>query len=947
MKKTSSPKHTNITRANQTASRPIRLSAMRLLAAGALCAAAPASAIEITNVGQFQPALDNATINGNDFTIQLIITDGDLNLGGDDFFVGRAGRGLARISTLDGVTRTVTNGSITVLSADDANYSLLTLDPSVSWNTAVIVEEFSRLDIDGPAALGASATVTAEAGSEIRLFTFDGVVNTWTASDFAKITGADDQTTIAIVGNGETILNALPTFDALIDFNIYADFDDFAANPAADPLATLSANLSGNHAVSMTVGTLDLDDFDFTIDSLEGALDARIDLGSGTLTTGDTSDTTFAGIISGTGDLTKTGTGSFTLSGINTYTGTTTVTEGRLILDADQTGPSAVVIEDGGTVQINIDQTGTPTYDVQTGGTLELFADLDDDVAITADGLVELNSIDQTFGSIAGGGTINLEDADLVVGDATDTTFSGTINNSGSLTKVGTSNLTLSGVNTYTGQTTISEGTITLDGDLNDASTVSIATGATLDLNDNDETLGTIIGAGDITLGSGTLTVGNATDFAFDGVLSETGGLTKQGDGTLTLSAAQTFTGSTVVADGTLIVNGTLATSDITVNDGGTLALEAILTDAGSNVTVDDGGTLFGTGTIGNDLTNNGTISFVGPGLGDTLTVSGDYTQGSTGTLSTTLDGAGGLVVAGTFNAAGTLDINIPADPANFDINATYTPITAGSIVGNFDTVTSDFAFLDLTSTLNGGNVEITLARNAVALDSIARSANQATIAQVLDGLVGPTGELNDALNRVLASSEDGARATYDQLAGPAASTASTTIAASAVNQTHRILDQVVGVLPATSRPLGSFGRGNGPAEFDEFQHLMLFSTSVLEEGDIRYRPQNQDVDNDIRYRPGNQNADEGDLQYDPQQQELSQEKPTVAGLDPYPWATFYGGIGDQGDGAEGLDYNRFGLLVGLELQGAESEARYGISLGFEQADFEFNLDNGDVDLMS
>src|SRR5262249_41486119 len=66
------------------------------------------------------------------------------------------------------------------------------------------------------------------------------------------------------------------------------------------------------------------------------------------------------------------------------------------------------------------------------------------------------------------------------------------------------------------------------------------------------------------------------------------GGLTKLGAGTVTLTNASTFTGPTVVSNGTLAVNGSLLRSVVTVQAGGTLAG----TGATTNVTVNLGGAI-------------------------------------------------------------------------------------------------------------------------------------------------------------------------------------------------------------------------------------------------------------------------------------------------------------------------------------------------------------------
>jgi autotransporter-associated beta strand protein len=150
------------------------------------------------------------------------------------------------------------------------------------------------------------------------------------------------------------------------------------------------------------------------------------------------------------------------------------------------------------------------------------------------------------------------------------------------LTKSGTGALTISGANTYTGTTNINAGTLVLSGGsaIVDTGAVSLAntSGANLQLN-SSETIGSLSGGGSLggglLLGANTLTVGDASSKNFGGLISGTGGaLTKQGNGTLTLSAANTYTGTTTVTAGTLAygISDALASGAVTVN-GGTLDL--------------------------------------------------------------------------------------------------------------------------------------------------------------------------------------------------------------------------------------------------------------------------------------------------------------------------------------------------------------------------------------
>jgi autotransporter-associated beta strand protein len=898
--------------------RALRLSTRALLAAGALVVAAPAMGqVAVTNPAEFSIFLNDPSVG------ELQITGGNIDLSASLPFT----LAIEQIIEGDGTTRTVSDGEITIL-----NNAILAVNPDLIWDGDITVQDGGRVDLTAPTTLGAGGDVDLEDFGELRIF---GLGDTFDPTFWAKVTGVAGSSIISFAANDMT-LTGLPTFNANLEIVVYDSFqfNNAPQAPLTDPELIIGANLVGTNSLNIETGTLNLNNFDLTIGTLEGVEGTEVQLGTGTLTTGGANSTTFAGIISGTGDLTKIGTGTFTLTGVNTYTGTTTVSGGTLELEADQTGPTAVVVQNGGTIDINVDQTGTPGYTIENGGIANFSADVDDTTGVTIDagGTVNLNTLEQTFATVAGGGTLNLMFADLTVGDATDFTFSGDINGNdiSSFTKVGTGNMTVSGTSPFTGPTNVNAGTLTLDGafsgtnivtigaagtlvlngDINDAALMTISTGGMLDLNDNDETLGWIIGGGDVMLGTGTLTVGNTSTFTFDGTISETGGLTKQGTGTMTLSGPQTYTGATNITAGRLNANGDLATSGVTVGNGATFNLEGDLTSGAANLTVDDGGTFFGTATIGNNLTNNGLVTLIGPGAGDTITVNGNYVQGATGVLNIQIDNPGGLVVTGNANVSGTLNVGLPADPANFDITGTYNAITAGSITGSFDTITDEFAFLDLSNANVGGNIEITLARNAVAINSITTNNNQLNVANILDS-VGPTAELDDALNRILASSEAGARSTLDALAGGAAATAGAQIAANAVNQSHRVLDEVIGIAPATSRPKGSFSMAPSTNGFDEVDHLTLLSF------------------------------------YQGEAEQAEPQGPTIAGLKPLPWGKIYGGFGEQGDGAEGLDYTRYGLIVGLELESAESDATYGLSLGVEQAEFDFNQSNGEADITS
>jgi fibronectin-binding autotransporter adhesin len=182
------------------------------------------------------------------------------------------------------------------------------------------------------------------------------------------------------------------------------------------------------------------------------------------------------------------------------------------------------------------------------------------------------------------------------------------ITGSTSLTKTGAGNLTLSSTNTYTGDTFIKEGSLSLGSGSNRIPTNSVvtlgdtSTKATLILGSGgsprNQTIGglssTGLGGNVIGQGSGSaLSVNISGKSTFAGVLGGTGAnnnnlaLIKQGSGTLTLSGTNTYTGTTWLNGGTLVVSGSLANTTVTVANGTTLAGSGSI---GGNVTIQNGG---------------------------------------------------------------------------------------------------------------------------------------------------------------------------------------------------------------------------------------------------------------------------------------------------------------------------------------------------------------------
>ena len=319
------------------------------------------------------------------------------------------------------------------------------------------------------------------------------------------------------------------------------------------------------------------------------------------LTINGSGSTTVSGLVSGNGSLTQAASGLLTLTGVNTYSGGTNINAGTLNVG------SVGALGTSGTINFG-------------GGILQYSA---------------LNTTDYSgrFSSTASQ-AYKIDTNGQIVTFATPLTSSG-----GALTKLGTGTLILSGANTYAGGTTIGAGTLQIAANERLADTGALTvSGGTFSLLTFTETLGTIsLTSGSISgTGTGTL-IGSSYNLqsgTVSAILGGTANLTKSTSGTVTLSGANTFTGSATVSGGTLILSanspGALgSTSSITVNAGGTLLLGASNQINNSSSLELHGGT-FATGGF-----SEGTTSSAGIGALTLTAINShiDFGTGTTGTL--------------------------------------------------------------------------------------------------------------------------------------------------------------------------------------------------------------------------------------------------------------------------------------------------------------------------
>jgi fibronectin-binding autotransporter adhesin len=291
--------------------------------------------------------------------------------------------------------------------------------------------------------------------------------------------------------------------------------------------------------------------------------------------------------------------------------GDTLVFNGPITSNANL-GPSvaiaAIVFNSGGAVvngavTINAAAATINIDDRSTGG---LTVEINASIAITGADLFIKSGAGRRlalYGSISGSQPVRIYGPGEVEFGMAGNTYTGTTTVASADSNGGSGVLRLSGVSATVvpGNLNIGSGTgapntarVQLVGvfgqPISDSSRVTIASDGLLDLGGLSETVAQIRGTGNIAIpGSGNLNVGDAGDFTWGGVISNTGSVNKVGTGAMTLTAANTYTGATTVSRGALVLgtpSGTRAiatASPITIGNGSGSSGAAILRNTNSS----------------------------------------------------------------------------------------------------------------------------------------------------------------------------------------------------------------------------------------------------------------------------------------------------------------------------------------------------------------------------
>ena len=342
--------------------------------------------------------------------------------------------------------------------------------------------------------------------------------------------------------------------------------------------------------------------------------DVIFNVASGT----DANDLTVSVALGNSAGIVKQGAGTMLATNV-TYTGATTVDGGVLVLDeSDNTyHGGAININNGATLRLD-NQTGTYLFGGDSfnfgatgGNTLEIVSGHNHvwsgNNTVTTNGgtgnTLTGSNINTNSGGSAGTLTFNIADGT----DARDLTVSTTISNGGGITKTGAGTLSLTGANSYTGDTNINGGVLELQTtggfrtlssnvhninngstlrftrnggngfvlDAGDAINFGSSGGGTLDTNvassnnfvvrgttftTQGGTENTIQGSFNMDAADVTFNVADgadASDLTVSAALNNAAGIVKQGAGTMTLTGSNSYNGTTQVTAGTLVVDGT------------------------------------------------------------------------------------------------------------------------------------------------------------------------------------------------------------------------------------------------------------------------------------------------------------------------------------------------------------------------------------------------------
>ncbi|MES2607544.1 MAG: autotransporter-associated beta strand repeat-containing protein [Pseudomonadota bacterium] len=579
---------------------------------------------------------------------------------------------------LNGTTRTIIDPSGSgIIQSSNSNAALTITLTNGSTFSGTIANTINSLTVNGSKTLILSGTNSYVGATSINAGST--LVGDISKSVGVTVSGTYDlsgtaRTLIDLSGTG-TIRSSGSTSAALILASSAFEKSTIFSGTLASTINGLTKTgpgtfiMSGtNNMTSSTITTISAGTLQIGAGSTTGSITSNSIVNNGILSFNRSNEYTYSGVISGTGILTQIGSGKTLLRGANTYTGNTIIRAGTLNIASTNNMGSGMIILAGGILQANANlilsqpitlttegTIATSTYSLTVSGNITGANSLRKNgkgvliltgtntytgTTTITNGTLQIGS-GSTSGSIASNSIVNNDKLTFNRSDAT--TYPGVIAGTGTFTTSGAGTIILSGANTYSGKTIINTGTM------------QIGAGATT---------GSI--ASSNIVNNATLSFNRSDSYTYTGVISGTGALQHIGSGTLTLPAANTYTGTTTINSGKKLIgnigtsvgvviagiydlNGTARTL---IDPSGTGTIQSSNANAALTLTSKNGSTFSGiiANTIKN-LTINGSKVL-------TLSLANAYTGminiNSGSTLIGDIAASSGVTVSGTYDLNGT-----------------------------------------------------------------------------------------------------------------------------------------------------------------------------------------------------------------------------------------------------------------------------------------------------
>jgi autotransporter-associated beta strand protein len=549
------------------------------LAAGSFLSSSTLSFTSLGNasldLGANSQTISNLITESSNAGSAMSISNGSLTIsgGGDISLGGRGGAFTLSLAGLTAFTAGSASSNLTFQSGDSSGTTTNTLILSTNGTNTLVGQTvlFGRTNAGGNATGAAySANVNLGTNNTIHADVFKvGSTNSTAALAFQS--GLSNPSLVLRSANGTAAVREWTVGEVTVDTGGRSGQGtvDLLGGTLNALVGNLTVGLNNNASLTST-SWLKMSNGTLTADTI------RLATKSGASTGG------LSGAIYQSGGNVSTQTLEFGQSGTgnSTITALYEISGGRLEAGMIQAGGGNFTSSSNRTLAVS----GNATLSNISGANLTITG-----ASSASGGLMNLN--------ISGGAELLTSNGDITFG--TDTLLIG----SGSLTKNGTGNLILAGASNFAGTTTINSGTLVLA---------------------SDQTLGAIAGSGHISLSNATLTSNSSSSTDFSGVISGSGGLTKSGVSNLSLSGANSYTGTTTILNGTLLLGqiqalpeSALALGGGTLNLGGNTQLVTSLTtvSGGSgNATVTGGGLIINSSASNTitGLSNGSNLDFSG-----------------------------------------------------------------------------------------------------------------------------------------------------------------------------------------------------------------------------------------------------------------------------------------------------------------------------------------------